>query len=408
MRDDCITIALGLPEVWVVREEETEEQVTVEIEYRAEDASCPRCGRRTPKVHSTRCQRKRDRRLWDKPVYLVLRKRRFRCVGCRKVFTEPDPVCGARRRSSRRFRGHLGEEALHQTIRHIARKEGVGEGLVRRCVTEEASRLLEATEKPSPARILGLDEFSIKRGQVYDTAIMDIEGRQVLGVVSGHRQREVQEFLERLRAPEQVRVVVMDMHEPFRQAVEMCLPQARVVVDKFHVLMHVNRALNQVRSRCQPQRGKKGELFRARYLLLKAVERLTEEERTRLLNLLAHHPVLRQSWALKEAFRLWYRSPTRVLAEGRLALWEEEVRQHGPAPFHALFSMLRTWRKEILNYFDHRYTNGFVEGKNNRIKVIKRMAYGYRNNANFRQRILLSNHTIRRPIPKLHETFHTY
>ncbi len=227
-------------------------------------------------------------------------------------------------------------------------------------------------------------------------------------MVSGHRQREVQEFLERLRAPEQVQVVVMDMHEPFRQAVEMCLPQARVVVDKIHVLTHVNRALNQVRSRCQPQRGKKGELFRARYLLLKAVERLTEEERARLLNLLARYPVLRQAWTLKEAFRLWHRSPTRALAEGRLALWEEEVRQHGPAPFHAPFSMLRTWRKEILNYFDHRYTNGFVEGKNNHIKVIKRLAYGYRNNANFRQRILLSNHTIRRPIPKLHETFHTY
>jgi len=87
--------------------------------------------------------------------------------------------------------------------------------------------------------------------------------------------------------------------------------------------------------------------------------------------------VLRQAWALKEAFRLWYRTPTRALAEGRLVLWEEEVRQHGPVPFHALFSMLRTWRKEILNYFDHRYTNDFVEGKNNRIKVIKRLAYGY-------------------------------
>ena len=161
MRDDCITIALGLPEVRVVREEETEEGITVEIEYRAETAPCPRCGRRTPKVHSTGCQRKRDRRLWDKPVYLVLRKRRFRCVRCRKVFTEPDPVCEARRRSSRRFRGQLGEEALHQTVRHVARKEGVGEGLVRRCVTDLARRLLKVPDKPSIARVLGLDEFSI-------------------------------------------------------------------------------------------------------------------------------------------------------------------------------------------------------------------------------------------------------
>ncbi|MFH1560189.1 MAG: ISL3 family transposase, partial [Chloroflexota bacterium] len=65
MRDDCITIALGLPEVGVVREEETETEITVEIRYRAEGAPCPRCGQWTPKVHSVRSQRKRDRRLWD-------------------------------------------------------------------------------------------------------------------------------------------------------------------------------------------------------------------------------------------------------------------------------------------------------------------------------------------------------
>lgn len=392
MQDDCITIALGLPAVQVVREEEAEREITVEVKYRAPSVPCPCCGQGTSKVHSTRLQRKRDRRLWDKPVFLVLHKRRFRCLGCRKVFTEPDSLFGARRRSSRRFREHLGWEALHQTVRHVAHKEEVGESLVRRCVTEEAKRLLGVPEKPSPARILGLDEFSIKRGQVYDTAIMDIEEKQVLGVVSGHRQEEVQGFLEHLPEPEKVEVVVMDMHEPFRQAVEYCLPYAKIVVDKFHVLLHVHRALDQVRTSLQPQRGKKGELFRSRYLLLTGVERLTPERYTRLMDVLGRYPLLRQAWALKEAFRAWYHSATRVEAEQGLRVWETSVWEQGPAPFHALFPMLRHWRQEILNYFDHRYTNGVVEGKNNRIKVIKRMAYGYRNSHNFRQRILLTNH----------------
>ncbi len=392
MQEECITIALGLSEVQVVREEETEREIMVEVGYRAQSAPCPRCGQNTPKVHSTRRQRKRDRRLWDKPVFLVLHKRRFRCLGCRKVFSEPDQLFGARRRSSRRFREHLGQEALHQTVRHVAHKEGVGESLVRRCVTEEAKRLLGVPEKPSKARILGLDEFSIKKGQVYDTAIMDIEEKQVLGVVSGHRQEEVQGFLEHLPEPEKVEVVVMDMHEPFRQAVELCLPQAKVVVDKFHVLMHVNRALDQVRTSLQPQRGKKGELFRSRYLLLTGMERLTPERYSRLMDVLARYPQLRRAWALKEAFRAWYHSAARAEAEQGLRAWEAEVQEASLGPFQALFPMLRYWRKEILNYFDHRYTNGFVEGKNNRIKVIKRLAYGYRNSHNFRQRILLTNH----------------
>lgn len=72
MPDHCITIALGLLEVRVIREEETEQEIGVEVQYRRQWAPCPRCGQETPKVHSTRPQRKRDRRLWDKPVFLML------------------------------------------------------------------------------------------------------------------------------------------------------------------------------------------------------------------------------------------------------------------------------------------------------------------------------------------------
>jgi len=406
VRDDCITIALGLPEVWVIREKETEEEIEVEVEYRARSAICPRCGQRTPKVHSTTVQNKRDRRLWDKPVFLAFHKRRFRCLNCGKAFTEPDPVCGPRRRSSQRLREYLGKEAFHQTVRHVAHKEGVGETLVRRCVTEEARRLLEAPDKPPPAQVLGLDEFSIRKGQVYDTAVVDLEHKQVMGVVSGHRQGEVAAFFDALPEPEGVKVVVMDMHEPFRQAVELCLPQAKVVADKFHVLMHVHRALDQVRTSLQPQKGRKGELFQARWLLLTAVERLTWERRVQLRGLLGRYPLLQQAWALKETFRTWYHTTDRAEAETKLALWENSVREQGPEPFRALLPMLRIWRQEILNYFDHPYTNGFLEGKNNRIKVIKRVAYGYRNLTNFRQRILLTN--IKETHQRLHEVYHTY
>jgi len=209
VRDDCITIALGLPEVRVIGEEEKATEIRVEVEYRARSAICPRCGRGTAKVHSTNLQNKRDRRLWDKPVFLMLRKRRFRCLGCGKVFTEPDPVCGARRRQSQRFRRYLGQEAIRQPVRQVAGKEGVGEALVRRCVTEEARLLLKAPDKPPLARVLGLDEFSIKKGQVYDTAVVDLERKQVIGVVEGHRQGEVAAFFDALLEPEEVRVVVI-------------------------------------------------------------------------------------------------------------------------------------------------------------------------------------------------------
>lgn len=391
VQDDCITIELGLPELRVIGMEEGEQQIIVEVQYKAIRSACPSCGQKSSKVHSVSKQYKQDRRIWDKVVYLVLCKRRLRCLGCRKVFSEPDPVFGARRRSSRRFREHLGREAIHQTIRHTARKERVGEGLVRRCLTEEAERLLGGATTPQSSRVLGLDEFAVKKGQVYDTAVMDIEHKWVLGVVSGRGQKEVEGFLDRLPSAEAVEAVVIDMHEPYRQAIQMSLPRAKVVADKFHLLSHVHQALEQVRIDLQRKSGKKRELFRSRYLLLKGAERLTKEEEQQLEKLFFAYPKLVPAWLLKEDFRRWYNSPSRELAESGLLDWEEKVVKYGPAPFHKLFSMLRDWREEILNYFDYRYTNGFVEGKNNRIKVIKRVAYGYRNSDNFRQRILLSN-----------------
>jgi len=389
---------LGLPALRVRAEEETDYGIRVRVEYRVEEVECPGCGERTARVHSRRLQVKRDMRLWHKPVYLELSKRRFRCRVCGRVFSEPDPVCGQRRRTSERFRSYLGREAIGQTVRQVARKEGVGETLVRGCVTEEARRLLGAGGHARPARVLGLDEFSIRKGQVYDTAIVDLERKDVIGVVSGHRQQEVADFFTALPCPEEAKVVVMDMHEPYRQAVALCLPQARVVVDKFHVLEHVHRALDQVRTSVEPRQEKRGELFRARFLLLTAAERLTPESRSRLAALLSHYPQLRRAWLLKESFRTWYRTGDRETAEAKLNRWESSVREHGPAPFQALCPMLRLWRQEILNYFDHPYTNGFLEGKNNRIKVIKRMAYGYRNPQNFRQRIMLTNRQEAQPI----------
>ncbi len=391
MRDDCITIELGVPDLRVVRQEETADEVRLEVQYRTERGTCPRCGRATPKVHSVRAQRKRDRRLWDKVVVLVLHKRRFRCWACGKVFSEADPVCGQRRRTSGRFREALGRAALDRPVRHVAQEEGVSDGLVRRCLTGVAGAVLAATPSPEQTTVLGLDEFAIRKGQVYDTAVVDIEHRHVLGVVTGRGKQEVETFLTTLPGVTQVETVVMDMHEPFRQAVQTCMPGAAIVADKFHVLAHVHRALDKVRVSLQTARGQRDELYRARYLLLRGVEHVLPARLVTLVDVLERYPPVHEAWLLKEAFRLWYRLPTRREAAEELAQLEELIRTEGPAPFRGLLPMLRTWREEILNYFNGRYTNAVLEGKNNRIKVIKRTAYGYRSRDHFRQRILLTN-----------------
>ncbi len=94
---------------------------------------------------------------------------------------------------------------------------------------------------------------------------------------------------------------------------------------------------------------------------------------------------------LKESFRAWYKEIDRVRVEERLSLLEETIANGSIPEFKELLHTFTNWREEILNHFDYRIINGFVEGKNNRIKTIKRMAYGYRNMNNFRLRILVTN-----------------
>jgi len=393
VQDDCIAVALGLPQLRVLWQKELEDHFEVTVIYRRGKVTCPRCGEVTTKEHDKRLQSKQDRRLRDKVVFLMLMKRRFKCCYCGKVFTEPDEVFGSRRRSSYRFREHLGQEALHQTVRRTAWKEKVGEGLVRRCVAEEVGRRLEAKGAKEAPEFIGLDEFSVKKRRLYHTAICNLVDGEVMEVVEGQEQQKVEEYLDKLHEPERVKGVAMDMHEPFRQAVQMCLPQAKVVADKFHLIRHINGAVDKVRSRLQggSRKGKRRDLFKSRYTLLKGAERLADWERGKLNQLFCRYPELRRAWVLKESFRAWYRETDRDRAEERLGLLEERIAGGSLPEFKELLHTLTNWREEILNYFDYRITNGFVEGKNNRIKTIKRMAYGYRNMGNFRLRILAAN-----------------
>jgi transposase len=127
VQDDCIAVALGLPQLRILRQKELEDRFEVTVIYHRGEVICPRCGRVTAREHDRRQQCKQDRRLRDKVVFLTLMKRRFKCLWCSKVFTEPDEVFGSRRRSSYRFREYLGWEALHQTVKRTAQKEKVGE-----------------------------------------------------------------------------------------------------------------------------------------------------------------------------------------------------------------------------------------------------------------------------------------
>ena len=246
---------------------------------------------------------------------------------------------------------------------------------------------------PTP-RFLGIDECSRRKGHCYDTILCNLERRKVLEVCEGRTHEDVVKMLKRLDNPSHVEAVSMDMSGSFRGSVREVLPHVKIVADHFHVVQHVEKALNKVLQRVcatseakQPMKGK-------RPLFKQAKEDLTvgqEEERANLAELF---PEIAQAWSLKEDLRSWYYTANASNAESGLDCWIAKVEKYGPPEMREALSAFRNWREEILAFFsflpDHRISNGFVEGKNNRTKAIMRQAYGYRNRLNLRMRILFA------------------
>ncbi len=332
-------------------------------------------------------------------VELVLYKRRFWCLRCHKAFTESDSACGRYKRTTVRLREEIGKQACSRPIMHVATRYEVGPRFVQGCLETVARPQLarsglsleESGPLPTP-RHLGIDEFARRKGHRYDTILCDLDARQVLEVSAGRKKDEVASVLERLSDCDAVEAVSMDMSTTFREAVQLCLPKARIVADHFHVIQHVNKALNKVLARWAKTEEGKQALEGQRHLFLRNQEDLSAEEEQSRATLAAVFPEIGQAWQLKEVLRSWYAMACASTAAAGLDSWIAAVKGGGPKELRQALSAFRNWRQEILAFFDFlptRLSNGFVEGKNNRTKALMRQGYGYRNRRHLRLRILL-------------------
>ncbi len=384
-----IIVTLDLPGVRVVAQRQVGTGVEVEVEREAASASCPNCGRKVTKVHDRRRRPKQDEPLGDRPVTVVVVRRRFRCPWDDCLFTEPEEeVGGWRRRTTHRLRARLGEAGCRQPVQHVAAQYGVSPTTVERAVQARADR---AGVRPTirPIRCLGMDDFSLRRGRRYATGFHDLTSGRVLDVVEGRTAEVTAAALERLVAPDTVRVVSMDMAQAYRAAVHLVCPKAQITVDKFHVIKRVQAAVVEVWRRLARGRGRDDPLRRDGRLALCNREDLTDAQWARLRPLVCQYPALRQAWLIKEDFRRWYRTATPATARLELGAWERHIARSGIAELVALRGMFREWREEILAYFTTRVTQGPVEARNLTAKRIQRRGCGYRNLGNYTVRLLL-------------------
>ena len=395
-----IVVPLDLEGLRILKQEvQADGKLRVEVIATKKGERCPHCGVTCVKQHDVRPRRKRDVPLRGHRVELVLHKRRFWCRHCRKAFTESDTACGRRRRTTARLREEIGKQASTRPIAQVASQYHVGPRFVQACLEVVASvqlakrglSLQEGAPLPTP-RYLGIDEFARRKGHCYDTILCDLEERHVLEVSAGRTKDDVTCVLERLSTCDAVEAVSMDMSRSFREAVQLCLPRARIVVDHFHVIQHINKAVKKVIGRWAKQAEGKQALEGHSPLFLRNQEDLSAEDEQSRANLAQRFPEIAAAWQLKEALRAWYASASLASAAASLDAWIAQVKRDGPTELRQALSAFRDWRQEILAFFAFlptRLSNGFVEGKNNRTKAIMRQGYGYRNRRHLRLRILM-------------------
>jgi transposase len=184
-----------------------------------------------------------------------------------------------------------------------------------------------------------------------------------------------------------------DMWDAYQQAAEQKLPNARRVVDRFHVMKNLNEALTKARRAIQKDADDTTrELLKGcRWLLVKNREHLTEEQEKQLACMLEASPELKRCYQLKESFRdLFDQHLTPKTAKKRLLRWIAQVEATPFKAFKSFVNTLRNWWEQILNYFDGRFNNGFAEGVNLKIKLLNRRGYGYRNFSSFRLHVLIA------------------
>lgn len=304
------------------------------------------------------------------------------------------PDCGVRVESldwlarnpryTARFALHVGALARTMTVKDVARAERLHHSTVK-----DLDKLYMAEQlrrHPMPAtRAIGVDEISIRKGHEYRVVVSDlIAQRPIWFGGAGRKEEDLAQFFSAYgrRRCAGIEVAVMDMWKPFRKATLAHAPQAAIVFDKFHILRHLNEALDEVRRReyarlqGEPRRFIKGN----RYTLLAHRENLDLDGRAALKTLLAANKRLNTAYLLKESFgQLWdYRAE--AWARTFFENWKDALKWQRLRPFEQFAQMIERHWDGIVSYCkpDHKVSLGCVEGLNNTIRVIQRKAYGFR------------------------------
>ena len=387
LMNDYTSKLLNLEDVIITNVENISDQLHIYIELPRRKHVCPCCGAETDCVHDYRWQKIKDVPL-ARDTFLHLRKRRYRCA-CGKRFFERNSFLPRYYRVTSR----LVAEIIFAFKKVVSAKE-IGCRFNVSGVTAMRYFNLFNKKLTTLPEVISLDEFKGNSGgQKYNSIIVNPKEKEVLDILPNRFEGDLVKYFSQFTNKNEVKYFVCDMNPHFRQVAKICFPQATIVADKYHVIRQVYWAMEKVRKNEQNKLSKRFRRYfkKSKHLLAKRIENLTPEEMDRLALMFEIAPRLADAYRIKNDFLTVIRSTSSRDGKQRLVDWLFSVEVMDLPEFHDCTKAYHNWFQEILHSMDAPWTNGYIEGCNNKTKVLKRVSSGMRNVNNFRKRILFCN-----------------
>jgi transposase len=357
------------------------------VRSRAKTALCPRCPTLSESVYDRRICTVKDAPVRDQIVFLKIEKRRFWCKPCRKPFTEYIPGIKKGSRTTERFRRSIlwaCENFVDLT--RVQKAYRVSAGYVFKTLYTRLEEKLRMRQYPWPSTV-GIDEHSFRRfkGRTeFATIVVDYPNRRIYELAQGKTTAELMHQLGGIEGRENVKNVIVDLCDPFKNFAKAHFPNAKIVADKFHVLRLITPALLTHRYAITGTRAD----AKAKRLLTCSSHKLDHWERKAIWDYLEKHPELQELYRWKEILHKFYRTRGFNRASRALTMMTDRMAQSGLKEIKTLRQTLLKWRMEILAYFETGLTNGRTEGYNNLAKLVQKRAFGYKSFRNYRLRLL--------------------
>lgn len=341
---------------------------------------CPECGHKGSIFKGQKARWFRMPPIGRKQGLLQVIMHRIQCKECNHLWWPRLSFVEGNARYTRSFAQTVLDLLPFGTIRSVAEYLRVSWDLVKNIHESYLAFKYRAIDL-SDVKYLGMDEFSIKKGHKYMTIFVDMQTGRILHAVEGTSKEAITPFLKILaKKAKKLKAVSMDMSASFSSAVKEHLPTIPLVFDRYHVMALINRKIDSLRRELQRELEENGKktLKGSRFLLLKNYHSLTKEKQRKLNALLEINQPLFTMHTMKEQLRLFWEQRTEAEAKSFFLQWCFDALTSGIKQLCSVGLTLFKRIEGLLSYFPHKITNGPIEGINNKIKTMKRQAYGFR------------------------------